>query len=320
MNNLIKEARSMPVNEAVPVISVSPITLSAPNRGANLVVRVSAPVTGYNLPIILLSHGHGPSLYIPSQDGYGPIVNFWAAHGFVVIQPSHLNSKVNGLPPNGPDGPMYWRSRVDDMKRIIDQLADIEAAVPQLQGRIDPNQIAVAGHSFGGFTASLLLGAKLDDASGSGQQSFIEPRIKAGLVMAAPGNGGSDLAPSIAEQFSFMSPDFSHMHTPALVVVGDEDFSPHLTNRDADWHADAYRLSPSGKSLLTLHGGKHGLGGIAGFDAKETDDEDPDRLAIVQCLTYAYLSTVFFPSNSAWTDVCQALKQYANGKARVEQK
>ena len=40
------------------------------------------PVTGQNLPVILFSHGHGPSLYLPSADGYGPIVNFWAAHGF----------------------------------------------------------------------------------------------------------------------------------------------------------------------------------------------------------------------------------------------
>ncbi|WP_158277981.1 hypothetical protein [Caulobacter endophyticus] len=43
---------------------------------------------------MLLSHGHGPSNYIPSKDGYGPLVNFYAERGFVVIQPTHLNSKV----------------------------------------------------------------------------------------------------------------------------------------------------------------------------------------------------------------------------------
>jgi predicted dienelactone hydrolase len=31
----------------------------------------------------VFSHGFGSSL-----DGYGPLADFWAAHGFVVIQPS----------------------------------------------------------------------------------------------------------------------------------------------------------------------------------------------------------------------------------------
>jgi hypothetical protein len=37
------------------------------------------------------------------------------------------------------------------------------------------------------------------------------------------------------------------MTTPALVVVGDDDVSPHLTVRGADWHADPYFLSPGPK-------------------------------------------------------------------------
>ena len=35
--------------------------LPAPGRAVDLQVRVSAPVTGSELPILLLSHGHGPS-------------------------------------------------------------------------------------------------------------------------------------------------------------------------------------------------------------------------------------------------------------------
>lgn len=76
-----------------PVVSVKPIVLSAPGRGENLQVRVSAPTNGRNLPIIVFSHGSGSSL-----EGYGPLVDFWAAHGFVVIQPTHLDSRTLGLP------------------------------------------------------------------------------------------------------------------------------------------------------------------------------------------------------------------------------
>lgn len=43
------------------VISVQPIVLAAPGRAVELQLRVSAPAAGSALPILLLSHGHGPS-------------------------------------------------------------------------------------------------------------------------------------------------------------------------------------------------------------------------------------------------------------------
>ena len=64
--------------ERTPVVSVSPILLSAPGRGMDLQLRVSTPATGSQLPIIVFAHGFGSSM-----DGYAPLVNFWAAHGFV---------------------------------------------------------------------------------------------------------------------------------------------------------------------------------------------------------------------------------------------
>ena len=48
-----------------PVLSVSPVVLPVPGRAVDLQVRVSAPVTGSELPILLLSHGHGPSTTSP---------------------------------------------------------------------------------------------------------------------------------------------------------------------------------------------------------------------------------------------------------------
>lgn len=320
MNNLINEARNIPINEATPVFSISPISLSAPGREIDLQIRVSAPVTGGDLPVILLSHGHGPSLYIPSLDGYGPLTNFWAAHGFVVIQPSHLNSKVHGLPPSAPRGPLFWRSRVEDMKHIIDQLDHIEASVPLLRGRLDRSRIVIAGHSMGGHTAGMLLGARLTDPKDKDaiDVNMLEPRIKAGVLLAAPGNGGDDLSTNAAENYSFLNPDFSHMSTPTLVVAGDEDVSPHLTIRGADWYADPYHLSPGSKCLLTLYGAKHGLGGIAGYDAKETGDEDPDRLAAVQRFTWAYLRSQLYPEDFVWDTARAALKEMPNPLGQIE--
>ena len=319
MNALIGTARNIPIQDPVQTISISPVTLSSPGRLRPLTLRITAPITGNNLPIILLSHGHGPSFYIPSKDGYGPLVNFLAEQGFVVIQPTHLNAKIEGLPSDAPGGPLFWKSRAEDMKQIINQLSDLEAAIPAIKNRIDHTKIAAVGHSLGGQTVGTLLGALLTDAKDPDvtNMSLAEPRIKAGVLLAAPGNGGDNLSDFAAENYPAMNPDYSTMASPNLVVAGDEDISPHITVRGADWHVDPFHHSPGSDALLTLIGGKHGLGGIASYDAKETDDEDPNRLAIVQRMTAAYLRSALNIDDTGWQIACDALKQHAGEDANI---
>lgn len=304
-----------------PVLSVSPVVLPAPGRAVDLEVRVSAPVTGSDLPVILLSHGQGYSNHLSSLNGYAPLANFWAAHGFVVIQPTHLSSSTLSLDPATPGGPLHWRSRAEDMTRILGRLDVIEAAVPQLLGRLDHDKVAVAGHSMGGHTASLLLGARLTDPDDGTEVNLAEPRIKAGVLLAAPGRGGDAVTEFVAENYSFFSTmDFSKMTTPTLVVAGDKDASTHLTVRGPDWHADPYFLSPGPKSLLTLFDAEHGLGGVSGYDVAETTDENPERVAAVQRLTWAYLRTELHPGDSAWQAARDALTADPDPLGRVESK
>jgi predicted dienelactone hydrolase len=303
-----------------PVFSVSPLVLSAPGRAVDLQVRVSVPVTGSALPVILLSHGHGNSNNLSSLNGYAPLVSYWAARGFAVIQPTHLDSKTLSLDPGNPEAPLYWRSRAEDMTRILDQLDVIEAAVPQPAGRLDRSKVAVAGHSMGGHTASLLLGARLTDPRDGTVVNLIEARIKAGVLLAAPGRGDA-LSEFAAEHYSFFSTtDFSQMTTPALVVAGDKDISPHLTIAGPDWHADPYFLSPGPKSLFTLFDAEHGLGGVAGYDVAETTDENPERVAAVARLTWAYLRTQLYPGDPAWQAARDVLTAGPSPVGRAESK
>ena len=310
-----------PTSSATQVLSISPIVLPAPGRAVELQLRVSAPVTGGELPILLLSHGHGPSNHLSSLNGYGPLAHAFAAHGFVVIQPTHLDSKT--LPfrsSDHPDAPLFWRSRAEDMRQILDQLDAIERAVPSLAGRVDRSKVAVLGHSMGGHTASLLLGARLRDPRDGSEVSLAEPRIRAGVLLAAPGRGDA-LSAYAAEHYPFFTTiDFSTMTTPALVVAGDADGSPHLTTAGPAWHADPYVLSPGPKSLLTLFGAGHGLGGVSGYDAAETTDENPERVAVVQRLSAAYLRTQLYPGDPAWQDAQNALVGAAEPLGRVESK
>lgn len=305
---LIGDAAHIPVNPPTPVLTFSPIVLPYPSRPVNLDIKVSAPSTGASLPIILLSHGQGRSNNLNSLEGYTPLAEFWAAHGFVVIQPTHLSSMSLRL--EAPeDNTYFWKDRAQDMVRILDQLDAIEAAVPGLQGRLDRTRVAVAGHSLGAWTASMLLGAtNTDPRDGSVTESF-ERRIKAGVILTGTGNAGSDLSDMGHAMVPFYGPDFSSMHTPALVVCGTEDVSPHLTTRGADWHADCYHLSPGPKDLLWVKGSGHILGGISGWDAVETTDESPERVGLVQRMTLAYLRSALCDGDKSWDEARQALEK-----------
>jgi predicted dienelactone hydrolase len=302
-------------------VSIHPITLRVAGRPVPLQIRVSAPVVGSQLPILLLSHGHGPSNFLSSLHGYGPLANDYAAHGFVVIQPTHLDSKT--LPfrnSDHPDAPLFWRSRAEDMQRILDQLGDIEREFPALAGRLDQQKVGVVGHSMGGHTASVLLGARHVEPRTGTFVSVAEPRIKVGVLLAAPGRGDA-LSAYAMQHYPYLSTiDFSTMTRPALVVAGDKDDHPFMKTAGAAWHADPYRLSPGPKSLLTVFGGEHGLGGIAGYDTSETSDESPERAGAVQSLTRAYLRSQLFPGDPAWQNAQRALADAPSQLGRVESK
>ncbi|KAI5459580.1 Alpha/Beta hydrolase protein [Mariannaea sp. PMI_226] len=306
---LIGAAADIPTKEPTPVVSYSPVVIRCPDRRVDLQLRVSAPATGDSLPIVLLSHGHGRSNWLSSHEGYGPIVDFWAGQGFAVIQPTHLSSKTLSIASDGGNiRELFLDSRVQDMIRVLDSLDTIENSVPLLKGRIDKTKIAVAGHSLGALTASILLGATNTDPRDGSKTQLVDKRITAGVVIGGTGRGGSDLSENGHGMIPFYAIDFNDMKTPALIVWGDEDVSPHLTNRGADWHADAYTLAPSPKDSLKIKGGHHGFGGISGWDAGETQDESPERLATVQRMTCAYLKSQLYKGDESWEKACKALE------------
>jgi dienelactone hydrolase len=296
------------------VISVRPVVLPAPGRGGDLQVRVSAPAAGGDLPIIVFSHGFGGSL-----DGYAPLVDFWVARGFVVVQPTHLDSRTLNVTPDDPRYPEIWRFRVEDLTRIVDQLDLIEASVPGLAGRLDRSRIAAAGHSWGAQTVSMLLGARVLDAEGVPGKNMSDLRIKAGVLLAAAGTGGADLTPFAAEHFPFMNPDFAELTTPTLVVAGDKDQSA-LSVRGPEWFTDAYFLSPGAKHLLTLFGAEHSLGGITGYASTETTDESPERVALIQRLTWAFLRSAFYPADPSWSAASAEPAESTDPLGRIESK
>ncbi|KAI1423390.1 alpha/beta-hydrolase [Xylaria sp. FL1777] len=303
---LIGAAAKIPVNPSVPITAYTPVIIPSPGRPVELQLRVTAPASGDALPIILLSHGHGRSNWLSSLQGYSPLAEFYAKHGFVVIQPTHLSSRTLGLQAlQGNE--LYWKSRPEDMIQILDQLDHVETAVPGLKGRLDKSKVAGIGHSLGGFTMSLLLGAtNTDPRDGTVFRPF-EQRIKAGVLLGGTGNGGADMSENGCKMLPFYDLDFSTMHTPTLNIGGEDDVSPHLTIRGADWHWDSYTHGPGSKDLLRVKRGHHGFGGISGWDAKETQDESPEILGTIQRMSLAYLRSQLYEGDKSWEQACEVL-------------
>jgi predicted dienelactone hydrolase len=108
---------------------------------------------------------------------YGPLVDFYAAHGFVVIQPTHQSSKTLALDPDGPEGPLFWQSRAQDMSFIIDHLDEIEGVVPGLSGRLDKSRIAAVGRSMGGHSVAMLAGMLVTDSKTGEVVDLTEPNL-----------------------------------------------------------------------------------------------------------------------------------------------
>jgi predicted dienelactone hydrolase len=303
MNDQTPLALQAVLDAGMPVVSVKPVTVTAPpERGTDLQVRISAPATGERLPVIVFSHGFGSSL-----EGSAPLADYWAASGFVVIQPTHLDSRTLGLSPDDARTQTIWRSRIGDLRLVIDSLEEIAGAVPGLAGRIDPEKLAVAGHSWGATSASALIGARIIDADGNADEDFSDPRVRAAVLLAVAGTG-EDLTPFAAANFAFMNPSFATMSTPALIVAGGADQSM-LSTRGPDWWGDADRLSPADTRLVTLPGAEHSFGGINGYLSTETTDESPARVALLQRLSTAYLRTALGIEAGAWEDASADLPE-----------
>ncbi|HEY0216738.1 MAG TPA: chlorophyllase [Cellulomonas sp.] len=281
-------------------LSLKPVVLAAPDRGDDIQVRVTAPTTGTDLPVIVLAHGFGQSM-----TSHDPLVDHWAAHGFVVVQPTFLDSSTLGLTPTDPRFGNIWRVRVQDVSRVIDDLGDIAAEVPGLADRVDLRRLAVAGHSWGGQTVGMHLGARVVGEDGRPGPSAADPRVRAGVLLATTGIGGADLSPFAQEHFAFMSPDFDELTTPTLVVAGDHDQS-QLSTRGPDWFTDVYRLSPGARALVTLFGGEHSLGGIHGYRQTDTTDESPARVDLVRRTSTAFLTAALGLDAGAWDAVAGA--------------
>ncbi|MBI4880308.1 MAG: chlorophyllase [Planctomycetes bacterium] len=253
-------------------------------REKELLLRATWPEGQDKCPVIVFSHG-----MFGSRKGYAPLVEHWASHGFVVLQPTHLDSLELESPAEralgGPIGRRVrdpaeassWRDRVEDVAFVLDLLETLPDLVEELAGRIDRERIGVGGHSFGAHTTILVAGATLKVPLLRKRLDLSDPRPIAFLVLSPQGPGNGLDATS-----------FAGITRPTLFVTGSRDASPR-DGRLPAWRRQAFELSPPGeRCLLWLEGADHGLGGISGAGRLLGHRDDAGQLACVQAVTTAW--------------------------------
>ena len=120
-------------------------------------VHVDAPlIEAQDFPILLYSHGHLGFAEVSSF-----LTEFFASHGWVVAAPDHLGNTSETVAI--PRVTSIYHYRPEDMSAVLDALYATEDDDP-LAGRLS-SQVVVSGHSFGGYTALGLSGARyaIDD-------------------------------------------------------------------------------------------------------------------------------------------------------------
>lgn len=255
------------------------LALIGPGDRGTISYRITAPTRGRKLPILLFSHGAGYS-----GDDYVALARYWADHGFVVVQPTHLDARKLNVPADDPRRAWVWRSRRDDLVAALDRWPDLLRQSPTLLRRADPTQVVAAGHSFGGHSVALLAGMIVKGTGPLGDRHI------RGVLLLSPPGGFDGLTTDWQRRAAYLDADWSAMRIPALTIVGTLDRSA-MSPRDASWHADAYRRARGGNAcLVTLADAGHFLGGIGGQTLTlATDPAKATAVAIVQRASLDFL-------------------------------
>jgi len=163
------------------------------------------PRTAAPRGFVVFCHGLGAS----GRD-YAGLSRLWASHGYLVIHPTFpdsiatvaRNEPTLGLGAADDPGewmkderlrahmhgllhtPRYWLERIRIVGAVMDRLPTILDATCGQPVATLPG--AIAGHSFGAYTAQLLAGATID-LPGKGPRHFRDDRFAAAILLSAQG-------------------------------------------------------------------------------------------------------------------------------------
>ena len=169
--------------------------------------------------LVIVSHGLGGS-----REGLAYLGRHWASHGYVTVHLQHAgsDSKIwQGKPvaerrralQQAAANPQAALDRPLDVRFALDQVLAAPLKVRSDSLSIDPARLAVAGHSFGAFTALASAGITFS-RRGASPANFGDDRLVASIALSATA-------------FRNQRPeDFDTVRMPTLHMTGTDDRSP----------------------------------------------------------------------------------------------
>ncbi len=153
-------------------------------RKRDVPVLIRRPAGSGPAPLVLLSHGLGGS-----REGLAYLGEALAGAGYVAVHLQHKGSDA-AIWQGGADVRASMGAAVTDIGAALARLQDVVFALdtvqadgePLLQGRIDQDRIAIAGHSYGAWTVSHMLGERLP--LGGFGLNLPDPRLRAGIALS----------------------------------------------------------------------------------------------------------------------------------------
>jgi predicted dienelactone hydrolase len=277
-------------------------------RGRAVPVRVYLPAEGKPAPVVIFSHGLGGS-----REGYSYLGRYWSEHGYVAVHVQHVGSdrtvwKGAALGDmksrlTAAANPKENLERIKDVEFTLDQLTTLNRdETSPLHGRLDLDHIAIAGHSFGGYTAEALSGELL---GGTGQSHY-DSRIKCAIVMSPSPPLNADAA-KVA---------FSKIAMPVLHMTGTKDDSPIGQIRAKDRRVPYDSTTAADQYLVIFADGDHMI--FAGIPRQRPIDQK-DQPMILKATT-AFLDAYLKGDVTAKKYLQEQFKTDAGADATFEMK
>ncbi|WP_158579897.1 alpha/beta hydrolase family protein [Geodermatophilus marinus] len=178
-------------------------------------------------PLVVFSHG-----YLATPEKYEELLSRWSSAGMVVAAPRF---------PLSAEGAAEIRADVPqqpgDVAFVLDQVLRLaETPGSDIEGLVDPERIAAAGHSLGALTTAFL----------RSEYGFVSG-FDAALVLA--GGPLDYLVPELAEKPPLT---FVDAGTPILFVHGDQDDAIPVEQGE-----QLYGAAPAPKAFLEVPGADH---------------------------------------------------------------
>lgn len=222
-------------------------------------------------PVILFSHGLGGS-----RENYEYLGRHWAGCSYVCVHIQHIGSDDSVWKdlPLAERGNALKKSafklssaldRPIDAQFALDQIENLNADESSpLKGRLDLKAMAIAGHSFGGYTTLALAGQTFMLPLRQTRR-YDEPRLKAAIQMSAP-------APSIRRD---LDATYATIKIPVMHMTGTQDFIELLPQTTAADRRIPYdHMSQSETCLIIFNEGDHFI-----FSGRERTSAAPEKLA-----------------------------------------